>query len=183
MGYVQIMQNILHVELKRGYYDKCSCNMTDISPCSPKNGCLNVLSHIECSPDVCPAQERCQNQKFRQGPQFGLQIRKTKTKGWGLYAMEKIPAEEFIIEYMGEVIDDEECARRFRAAKDDNFYFIALGQKMFIDSKKYGNDSRFSNHSCEPNAAAMKWTAYIEGQEHIRIGLFALREIHMVGCI
>lgn len=166
--------------LKEGYYDKCACKMTDISPCSTKSTCINVFSNIECCAELCPAQERCQNQQFRKGIQYVLKIRRTATKGWGLFAMEEIPAGKFIVEYMGEVIDDVELARRFSANKDDNFYFIGLGQKMFIDSKNYGNESRFVNHSCEPNAAAIKWTAYSEGLEHTRIGLYALRRICMV---
>lgn len=177
------MQNKLHVQFNRGSYEKCSCLETDVSPCSIESGCINVFSNIECSPEFCPAKGYCLNQNFRRGQQFSFQIQKTDSKGWGLFAMEEIPARRFIIEYTGEVLDNIEFEHRFKAIQGKNFYFCALGQNMYIDSKSYGNESRYINHSCDPNAAAEKWIVYSNGREHTRVGLFAIRKINQVGSI
>lgn len=174
------MQNKVHVALKRASYDKCACIMTDVSPCSIKSGCINVFSNIECSPEFCPAKGYCFNQNIQQGPQFSFQIRKTKSKGKGLFAMEDIPAKRFIIEYIGEVIDNVEFEHRFKANQGNNFYFFALSSNMYIDATIFGNESRFINSSCDPNAVPEKWVVHSNGREQILIGLFALREIRKV---
>lgn len=182
-GYKKIVQNKLRVQLKKALYDKCACRLIDASPCSRENGCINVVSSIECSPKFCPAKNNCRNQNFRRGVQFAFQIRKTQSKGYGFYAVEEIPANSFIIEYMGEVIDYAEFKKRFETNEDENFYYLAISQSRYIDARIYGNESRFVNHSCEPNAIADKWIVHSNDQEHTRVGLFSLRKIHSVNNI
>jgi len=78
----------------------------------------------------------------------------------------------FIIEYMGEIVDTKEVLRRIRRyGKDPNHkhhYLMALRNGTLIDATVCGNDARFINHSCEPNAATQKWTV---GRQ-LRIGKF-----------
>lgn len=112
---------------------------------------------------------------------MSFEIRKTTKKGWGLFATEEISAKQFIIEYVGEVIGKKEFDYRFEAIKDKNYYFCTLSQDKYIDSKIYGSECRFANHPCEPNAVLNKWVVFLNGQKHIRVGLFALRQIHSVG--
>lgn len=59
----------------------------------------------------------------------------------------------------------------------NNYYFLSLGKKMYIDSAVYGNEARFINHSCDPNAEAKKWTVVSNGYGELRVGLFAMRKI------
>lgn len=161
-------------------YNECACRPDDPAPCSLESNCYNVMSYFECDPELCPAKDKCQNQNFRRGKQFKFQIKMTDSKGWGLYAQEEIPVEKFVVEYMGEVIDNVEFDQRFSRAfanKDDNYYFLTLGNGLYIDAAIYGNEARFINHSCEPNVVPNKWTIYSNGQEQIRIGFFALRNI------
>lgn len=80
------------------------------------------------------------------------------------------------MEYVGEVICDEECKRRrseMEEKGDTNFYFLSIDKHRVIDAKRAGNKSRFMNHSCDPNCELQKWI--INGAT--RIGLFAVREI------
>lgn len=138
---------------------------------------------FECDPDLCPAKNMCQNQNFRRGQQFSFQVKMTQSKGWGLYAMKDIPAEKFIIEYMGEIIDNEEFDQRFNRAKndkEDNYYFLRLPDGLYIDAAVYGNEARFINHSCSPNVIPDKWTVISNGQEQSRIGFFTDRAIRAV---
>lgn len=164
----------------KGTYHKCFCLATDAFPCTIANKCVNVDSCIECSPELCKAGEKCSNQNFHRGKQYSLQVKGTDSKGWGLFAGEEILSGKFIIEYVGEVIRGAEYEQRFKYNKDENFYFMKLGQDMFIDATKYGNESRFINHSCDPSAIFNKWIVHSNGQEQTHIGIFALRKIHPV---
>lgn len=120
------------------------------------------------------------NQKFHREELYKFEVKLTESKGWGFFAKENIPYGEFVIEYMGEVIDDKEFGERFNKTKQKNYYFLGIGRNLFIDAENYGNDSRFINHSCDPNVALNKWIVYSNRHEHIRCGLFAIREIHAV---
>lgn len=65
----------------------------------------------------------------------------------------------FILEYVGEVLDPKEFRRRAKEyAKDKNlhYYFMALKSDAIIDATIKGNNSRFINHSCDPNAETQK---------------------------
>mgnify|MGYP002649519379 CR=1 FL=1 len=101
---------------------------------------------------------------------------KTKNAGWGLMAMEDIKEGQFVIEYVGEVIDKKECDQRLKKNATDNisnFYFLNLDKDLVIDAGPKGNLARFMNHSCEPNCVTQKWTV----NKAPRVGLFALKDI------
>lgn len=183
-SYEKIMQNKVRVQFKKreNSINECGCVLTDEFPCSRKNGCLNVFSSVECS-ELCPALFRCLNQNFRRGPQFSFQIRETESNGYGFYANDDIPPKRFIIEYMGEIITYEEFEKRFEKIEGENYYMFTINANRFIDAREMGNESRFINHSCEPNAEANKCIVYSNGEEHTRIGLFSLRQINKVNMI
>ncbi|CAK4701502.1 unnamed protein product [Aphanomyces euteiches] len=66
----------------------------------------------------------------------------------------------FVVEYVGEVIDDIEYESRLSAMIKDgatSFYFMELSSKRFVDATKFGNLARFINHSCDPNARFEVW--------------------------
>lgn len=66
---------------------------------------------------------------------------------------------EFIMEYVGEVVDPKDFKRRAKEySKDKNrhYYFMALKSDQIIDATMKGNISRFINHSCDPNAETQK---------------------------
>lgn len=63
---------------------------------------------------------------------------------------------------------------------DRAFYFVKLTEKLFIDSRKYGNKSRYINHSCEPNTRLEKWIVPCDGEEHMRLGFFTIKDIFSV---
>jgi len=93
-----------------------------------------------------------------------------------LVADEDIKAGSFLIEYVGEVIDDKTCEERLWVMKKQgemNFYMCEISREMVIDATFKGNLSRYINHSCHPNSELQKWE--IEGE--IRIGVFAIEDI------
>lgn len=40
---------------------------------------------------------------------------------------------------------------------DQNYYYFYVGD-VVIDARRKGNNARYINHSCSPNAAAEKWS-------------------------
>lgn len=95
---------------------------------------------------------------------------------------EEIPAGAFVIEYVGEVIDDAEFKRRLaqkQDEKDENYYFLILEKDYMIDAGPKGNFARFMNHSCEPNCETQKWN--VNGVTRVR--LFAIQDIKPVSSI
>ncbi|XP_029154906.1 histone-lysine N-methyltransferase NSD2 [Nylanderia fulva] len=154
----------------------CECDSDWDNPCAPGTDCLNRILLVECSPGICPAGTKCMNQSFvlRQYPV--MEPFHTTGRGWGLKALEDIKAGQFVIEYVGEVIDEAEYKRRLnlkKELKNDDFYFLTIDNNRIIDAEPKGNLSRFMNHSCAPNCETQKWT--VNGDT--RIGLFALRDI------
>ena len=77
-------------------------------------GCLNALLLVECDESNCSVgAELCNNRHFTRGEGEGLvEPFPTELKGWGLRAKVELPAERFLIEYVGEVINNAECRRR-----------------------------------------------------------------------
>lgn len=83
---------------------------------------------------------------------------------------------EFILEYVGEVLNTDEFDKRAEVYSQDkniHYYFMALRADAIIDATLKGNISRFINHSCDPNAETQKWT--VNGE--LRIGFFSTRTI------
>uniref|UniRef100_A0A915LCG5 Histone-lysine N-methyltransferase n=1 Tax=Meloidogyne javanica TaxID=6303 RepID=A0A915LCG5_MELJA len=158
---------------------QCECNP---SSKEKKRGmacgeeCLNRLLLMECG-DECRSGKYCTNKRFQNREYAGLEVFFTGPKGWGLRTKTDISPGRFIIEYMGEIVDTKEVLRRIRRyGKDPNHkhhYLMALRNGTLIDATVCGNDARFINHSCEPNAATQKWTV---GRQ-LRIGFFAIRTI------
>lgn len=81
-----------------------------------------------------------------------------------------------MIEYVGELIDEETCQKRVKEYHEtgiSDYYFLTIDRDNIIDAYPKGNLSRFMNHSCDPNCETQKWT--VNGE--IRVGLFATRDI------
>lgn len=100
-----------------------------------------------------------------------MELRHSKIHGLGAFALKDIPKGTRIIEYTGEHIDNAEADRRYDDDSMDEhhtFLFI-LTSKTCIDAAYEGNESRFINHSCNPNAEA------VVGRTHIWID--ALKKI------
>ncbi|XP_006860014.1 PREDICTED: histone-lysine N-methyltransferase NSD3 isoform X1 [Chrysochloris asiatica] len=155
---------------------RCNCKPADENPCGLESECLNRMLQYECHPQVCPAGDRCQNQCFTKRLYPDAEIIKTERRGWGLRTKRSIKKGEFVNEYVGELIDEEECRLRIKRAHENsvtNFYMLTVTKDRIIDAGPKGNYSRFMNHSCNPNCETQKWT--VNGD--VRVGLFALCDI------
>ncbi|XP_033954395.1 uncharacterized protein nsd1b isoform X2 [Pseudochaenichthys georgianus] len=155
---------------------RCNCKASDESPCGMDSECINRMLLYECHPQVCPAGERCLNQAFSKRQYSQVEIFRTLSRGWGLRCAHDIKKGHFVSEYVGEVIDEEECRSRIRQAQETdicNFYMLTLDKDRVIDAGPKGNEARFMNHCCQPNCETQKWT--VSGDT--RVGLFALIDV------
>ncbi|XP_061707608.1 probable histone-lysine N-methyltransferase CG1716 isoform X2 [Cydia pomonella] len=137
--------------------------------------CLNRLLMIECN-SRCPVGDRCTNRRFEKRENGALKVFYADKKGCGVEAADDIPAGEFLMEYVGEVLDYDQFYKRAQTYSDENnlhHYFMSLKGDTVIDATMKGNISRFINHSCDPNAETQKWT--VNGE--LRIGFFSKRDI------
>lgn len=124
----------------------CDCDSDVIDACAPGTDCLNRILSIECSAGVCPAGSRCNNQAFVRRQYPTMEPFHTVGRGWGLRSLEVIKAGQFIIEYVGEVIDETEYKERLnrkKELKNENFYFLTIDNNRMIDAEPKGNLSRF----------------------------------------
>ncbi|KAI1693835.1 SET domain-containing protein [Ditylenchus destructor] len=136
--------------------------------------CLNRQLFMECGPG-CPSGKYCTNKRIQKREYAPYEIFCAGTKGFGLRATDQIKEGQFIIEYIGEIVNNSEKLRRSMIySNHQHTYFMAYHNGTVIDATKKGNDSRLINHSCDPNAATQKWTV----NDQLRIGLFALRTIN-----
>ena len=168
------------------------------------DGCLNAALLIECDEGNCSVgAELCRNRHFTRKETALLEPFRTELKGWGLRAVDDVPADTFLIEYVGEIIDNAECQRRIakedarvKEAKDrlrragkgkgkggrgsaggaslsSNYYFMAVAEDVVIDAGRAGSCARFINHSCSANCIIGKWTVGAE----LRIAIFTQRAV------
>ncbi|KAJ0405731.1 hypothetical protein ATCC90586_005889 [Pythium insidiosum] len=142
-------------------------NLEDIPMCVCKekcgDDCINRLSFIECfgSPPTvqgssdsskgekikefnCPLGENCGNRALHQRIYPRFERFHTAEKGWGLKVLESVKAGQLVIEYVGEVINEEEKNRRLNEharlnPEDKNMYIMELSNGVYIDARHKGN--------------------------------------------
>ena len=73
---------------------------------------------------------------------------------------------------MNDCESDDEYDTKVQKKFKDNFF------PLCVDATYYGNESRFINHSCEPNLKSFNIVTEVEGHTYHRISLFASRNIH-----
>eukprot|EP00775_Hariotina_reticulata_P004530 gene4530-4782_t len=96
--------------------------------------------------------------------------------GWGLFAGEDIAADEFVIEYVGELIrpvlsDGRE--KMYESRGQDSSYLFRVDNEWVADATVRGGRARFINHSCDPNCYTKIFT--IDGTR--KIGIYAKKAV------
>ncbi|KAG0578310.1 hypothetical protein KC19_4G013600 [Ceratodon purpureus] len=184
-SYCHIRRNIYLVKKsKRGQQDakmECLCKPTPGSKETCSKDCICGILFSTCS-GSCGCGDACTNLPFQKLPGCKMKAVKTEKCGWGLVADEDIKAGSFLVEYVGEVIDDETCEERLWVMKKQgemNFYMCEINREMVIDATFKGNLSRFINHSCHPNSELQKW----DSDGETRIGVFAITDIKRGDCV
>jgi hypothetical protein len=109
----------------------CQCKPASAKgiSCSHED-CLNGMLNIECITGFCESGKECRNQRFQRRQYAKSEIRRAGLKGFGLFALEHIKKGAFIIEYVGEVLDEEEYLRRkeyYHSVGQRHYYFMNIG--------------------------------------------------------
>ncbi|KAL0352569.1 UNVERIFIED_CONTAM: Histone-lysine N-methyltransferase ATXR7 [Sesamum calycinum] len=105
-----------------------------------------------------------------------LRFQRSKIHDWGLVALEPIEAEDFVIEYVGELIRpriSDIRERQYEKMGIGSSYLFRLDDGYVVDATKRGGIARFINHSCEPNCYTK--VISVEGQK--KIFIYAKRHI------
>jgi len=139
----------------------------------------------ECN-KLCKCGDECTNRVIQKGLNARVCIFRTANgRGWGLKAREFIKKGRFVVEYVGEIITNEEAeerGKRYDAIQQTYLFDLDFNDRdapvFTIDAFKYGNVSHFINHSCDPNLHVYSvWVDTLDPRLP-RIGLFAKRDIH-----
>ncbi|KAJ0764934.1 putative [histone H3]-lysine(4) N-trimethyltransferase chromatin remodeling SET family [Helianthus annuus] len=105
-----------------------------------------------------------------------LRFQRSKIHDWGLVALEPIEAEDFVIEYVGELIRSRISdirERQYEKMGIGSSYLFRLDDGYVVDATKRGGIARFINHSCEPNC----YTKVISVDGQKKIFIYAKRHI------
>ncbi|KAL1196715.1 Histone-lysine N-methyltransferase MEDEA [Cardamine amara subsp. amara] len=161
-----------------------------------KGQCINrqcpcFAVNRECDPDLCRScrpsfgdgslgqdtsseQRQCSNMKFLLSQHKKILLAKSKTHGWGAFTRDALEKNEFLGEYTGELVSEEEADERGKAyGKLGTSYLFTMNDQFDVDAVRKGNKFKFLNHSSKPNCYSKLMV--VRGDH--RIGIFAVRAI------
>lgn len=195
-------------------YTGCACHANGKTCLQHKvagRPCICVQLNRECDPVLCVgcgAVDRadpqsaydddlhatgCQNVALQRGVSKTVLLGESQIKdsGYGLFTAEDIAADEFVIEYVGELISHDEGVRRearrgdvFDDSTHSSYLFTLLDYEgIWVDAAIYGNLSRYINHASEVDKVGKKRVSvniipqilFVNGD--FRIKFKALRDI------
>jgi len=152
--------------------DKCKrcCKTADavMLPIRQKYGFVDPTEHVNM-PDW-----PCENMKLQLRQKEHVCLGKSDVAGWGVFILHGAKKGDFIGEYVGELISQEEADTR-GTVYDQNkcSYLFNLNSDWVIDAQNRGNKLRFANHSLTPNVEPR--VVAVNGDN--RLAMFACRDI------
>lgn len=146
----------------------------------------------------CQCSINCGNRVVQRGITKRLQVFMTQNrKGWGVRALEPIPAFSFVFEYVGEINTNEEQFYRNKVHREKGVHTYTMNldadfdmeerhfgdgltdtEALVLDATNFGNVSRFVNHRCN-DANLFVRPVQIETRDthYYHAAFFAVRDI------
>jgi len=102
-----------------------------------------------------------------------IRVGRSPIQGMGVFAKRKIPKGTRVVEYIGARVPISNFLVELAEGAASSVYSFHLNESIVIDGAVGGNDSRFINHSCEPNCEAYVFDnrVYIYAMEEILRGM------------
>eukprot|EP01028_Stygiella_incarcerata_P003002 TRINITY_DN1569_c0_g1_i1.p1 TRINITY_DN1569_c0_g1~~TRINITY_DN1569_c0_g1_i1.p1 ORF type:complete len:931 (-),score=226.89 TRINITY_DN1569_c0_g1_i1:73-2865(-) len=145
----------------------------------------------------------CPNRVVQRGLHVNVAVVRMEKKGWGVIALKPIAMGEFVCDYVGEILTSGDADRR---SCDSYFFQINSVERnvrhdgdgdededddgdgkqeeessdiesFVIDAYRFGNVSRFVNHSCEANLISVPVCVEVSDETLHHVSLFAKRKI------
>ncbi|CCI42791.1 unnamed protein product [Albugo candida] len=179
----------------------CKCSPGN---CNTKS-CVCFLAGRECDPDVCfscgasslaitafgyksPSNEKnstklelteiCENVFLSRRAHKKVGIAFSSVHGWGAFALERIYKGEFVYEYVGALLSDEEAQRcGYFYDRSGVSYLFDVNQQEVIDAARKGNKMKFANHRPMSRATLEAKIVVVRGDQ--RVAFFAKENIKM----
>ena len=102
-----------------------------------------------------------------------IRRKRSKLHGYGVFAEESINKNKRIIDYAGELINNEQCDKREdRYLSKGCIWVFRVNSRWSRDAAVDGNIARFINHSCTPNCwtHVVDKTIWVRASRNIRKG-------------
>ncbi|AFN83791.1 SET domain-containing protein [Encephalitozoon romaleae SJ-2008] len=156
----------------KNFFMGCMCPVACDDKCACRRAMRECIQICSCS--------LCGNKDLQMGNAEPTFVAPSGVEGYGLFAKEKISRGKFVIEYVGEIISNEEAERRgaFYDLRGCSYLFDLYNRGgiplYVVDSRFIGNRSRFINHS-KKNPNLNVSILLVNGIR--RIGFYASRDI------
>ncbi|KAI0280120.1 hypothetical protein BGY98DRAFT_965749 [Russula aff. rugulosa BPL654] len=181
----------------------CRCSKTpqkkSIQTCTTDGNCMCRKMGWECDLTVCECDNEahvlkknpkskqtrlirpdgnhfCQNSDIQRGLAAELEIKRAEY-GLGCFAVDKIRKDQFIGEYIGELIPIGDDRREMLRKHIHLNYSFTLNHNYHIDSARVGNETRYINHGLEKDGKANSTARTILVHGEPRIALYATQDI------
>eukprot|EP00730_Choanoeca_flexa_P013270 TRINITY_DN5143_c0_g1_i1.p1 TRINITY_DN5143_c0_g1~~TRINITY_DN5143_c0_g1_i1.p1 ORF type:complete len:224 (+),score=17.06 TRINITY_DN5143_c0_g1_i1:103-774(+) len=156
------------------------CGCTD--DCDSRCSCAlrSTFAKYECNAR-CGCDSSCSNRQSQQPFARAVEIYETNSQGKGLRTLNPIAKGEFFGCYAGEVLSSAlRLQRQIEDEAQGNTYLLILNEHTqhgtmttAVDARYKGNETRFINHSCDPNLDIKP----VRERQIPRLCLFAIRDI------
>jgi SET domain-containing protein len=134
-------------------------------------------------------QPAMQPPRSRVATRLPFSVRPSPIQGAGAFAIRHIPSGARLIEYTGERLTPAQADARYPEVPGERHhtFLFAIDDDVVIDAAVGGNESRWINHSCDPNCDAVIddgqiWIEAIRdiapGEELVYDYAYVLRERH-----
>eukprot|EP00946_MAST-07B_sp_MAST-7B-sp1_P000005 g5.t1 len=95
-----------------------------------------------------------------------VKIGRSRTHGWGCFSVNALPKGTHLFEYVGEILDVKTADMRGTLYdREGTSFLFDLNEDQVIDAAKFGNRSKFLNHSSDPNVSVR--SMLVNGQNRI----------------